>query len=407
MPEPATTALGVTLPYPKAAQYGQAERAAVMRLLREGRLSETQRGSATAALEDAFAEMAGTAHALSFTSGTAALHAAIHAAGTDSDQGVLVSPMTWLSALTAVFHAGSFPLFADLEPGGSSNLDPRAVAAHGAGCSVVMVTHAWGIPAAMDDLLAATGRPVIEDCSHAHGALYRGRPVGSWGAAGVFSTQERKAVSGGEGGVLTTRSREIYERALVLGHHPHRLEKELTLKELTPLASTGCGYQFRMPALAAVIAREQLRHLPVRMAAAETNLAHLQTVLRHHRAPLTIPALGEGTVRGWYGTPLIVTEPVPDPEALMDAALAASIPLRRPYTDWLRTPLFHDLKQLQQRWPHLRISPYTPPDPEAFPHYDQARRQTLLLKIPALPAPDYMGQVGAGLARLLNQHLNP
>ncbi|MFH9355052.1 DegT/DnrJ/EryC1/StrS family aminotransferase [Kitasatospora sp. NPDC017646] len=60
----------------------------------------------------------------------------------------------------------------------------------------------------MDQLAGASGLPIVEDCSHAHGALYQGRAVGSWGAAGCFSLQESKAVSGGEGGILTTTDRE-------------------------------------------------------------------------------------------------------------------------------------------------------------------------------------------------------
>ena len=149
----------VRLPFPRRPKYGDAEIAAVTALLRAGSLSEIGRGPAAAGLEDAFRDLTGTTHALSFNSGTAALHAALHAvqhtAGASPDAGVVMSPMTWLSAITAAFHAGSFPVFADLAPG-SPNLDPAAAVA--SGCPAVLVTHAFGaLPRPRGRLLGPCG----------------------------------------------------------------------------------------------------------------------------------------------------------------------------------------------------------------------------------------------------------
>ncbi|GAA1439108.1 DegT/DnrJ/EryC1/StrS family aminotransferase [Nocardiopsis tropica] len=393
----------VTLPYPRQPKYGQGERQAVLRLLDRGKLSETGRGEATAALEDAFAEMTGTPHVLSFNSGTAALHAAVHAVA-DPDQDVAVSPMTWISAITAVLHAGRVPVLCDLEPD-SPNLDPAEVASRSDRIGAVVATHTWGIPARVDELTHASGRPVIEDCSHAHGALYRHRPVGAWGAAGAFSVQESKAVSGGEGGVLTTTDRAVYERAMVVGHHPHRLAAELSSSDLLALAETGMAHKFRMPALSAAIAREQLRGLPERSAAASANLATLLGVLDHHAAPITVPALDEGSVRGWYGTPLIITEPVTDPTELFQRVTDAGVPLRALYPDWAASPLLRDPDLLHRCWPHVHPGRYTPADPRDFPNYYRARRQLLVLKVPYVLAPDYMEQVAHTLVDVLTRFL--
>src|SRR5688572_11309417 len=111
------------MPFPREARYGPADHAAVAELLDAGRLSDTTRGPAIAAVEDGFATLAGTRYALSFNSGTAALHAALHAVGVHPEAGVVMSPLTWISAIMAAFHAGSFPIFADVQPGGV-NLDP-------------------------------------------------------------------------------------------------------------------------------------------------------------------------------------------------------------------------------------------------------------------------------------------
>ncbi|WP_051829917.1 MULTISPECIES: DegT/DnrJ/EryC1/StrS family aminotransferase [Streptomyces] len=390
----------VTLPFPREPKYGQAEKDAVLQLLDDGHLSEINRGPATNALEAAFAHLTGTRHALSFNSGTASLHAALHAVGTAPEAGVAVSPMTWASAITAVFQAGSYPVFCDIEPD-SPNIAATAVAEAAGSCSAVLATHTWGIPARMDQLAGASDLPVVEDCSHAHGALYQGRAVGSWGAAGCFSLQESKAVSGGEGGVLTTTDRQVYERALTLGHHPARLAAELTLPDLLPFATTGAAYKYRMPALSAVIARQQLRSLPDRMLAAEQNLTTLRKALEEYDAPVTWPSIGELSVRGWYGTPLTISVRVPDPAELSKRFKAAGVPVRSLYEDWTQAPLFQRRDLAARFWPHLGCSPYRPPTMDELPNFRKAMRQMIVLKVPQIPAPDYMEQVAEALAAVL------
>ncbi|GAA2790003.1 DegT/DnrJ/EryC1/StrS family aminotransferase [Kitasatospora sp. CM 4170] len=390
----------VTLPFPREPKYGQAEKDAVLKLLDDGHLSEINRGPATNALEAAFTRLTGTRHALSLNSGTASLHAALHAVGANPEAGVAVSPMTWISAITAVFQAGSYPVFCDIEPD-SPNIAATAVAQSADECSAVLATHTWGIPARMDQLAKATELPIVEDCSHAHGAVYQGRAVGSWGAAGCFSLQESKAVSGGEGGVLTTSDREIYERALTLGHHPARLAAELTFPELWPLTGTGAAYKYRMPAVSAVIARQQLRSLPTRMLAAEQNLATLRKALEEYDAPIAWPSIGELSVRGWYGTPLTISARVPDPRALYEQCKAAGVPIRSQYEDWTQTPLLQRPDLAARYWPHLAASPYRLPTRDALPNYYKALRQMIVLKVPQVPASDYMEQVAEALATVL------
>ncbi len=253
----------------------------------------------------------------------------------------------------------------------------------------------WGIPADMEGF-ASLPVPVVEDCSHAHGALYQGRPVGSWGAAGCFSLQESKAVSGGEGGVLTTSDRAIYERALTVGHHPFRLAAELTDPTLTPLAQAGASYKYRIPALAAVIAREQVKTLPERMKAAEANLAHLVDTLEEQDLPMRPVVLPDRSARGWYGAAFTVLKPVHDPAGLFTACKARGIPVRALYPDWLSVPLLQQPALLEKYWPCLR-GRWTPPRAEAYPVYQRFRRQTLILKIPDAPAPDYIDQVAEAL----------
>jgi dTDP-4-amino-4,6-dideoxygalactose transaminase/mannose-6-phosphate isomerase-like protein (cupin superfamily) len=409
-PVPRTSGNGrplVTLPFPRTAKYGRAEQDVVQALMVTGRLSETGRGPATTALENAFSALVGVDHSLAFNSGTASLHAALHAVGAHPQAGVATSPLTWISAITAAFHAGSFPVFHDIAPD-SLALDPDSITEHVGeqDHSAVLVTHAYGIPAAMDALLTAAGPvPVVEDCSHAHGAAYRGRMVGSWGAAGCFSLQDSKSVSGGEGGILTTSDRAVYERAMTLGHHPHRFAGELRSPDLLGLTDTGAAYKYRIHPLAAGIAHVQLGKLGHRMSMAGLNLATLRQVLADLHAPVAVPELDEGSVRGWYGTPLTVTVDVPDPRVLAEACTAAGVPLRSLYPDWLRAPLLQTPSLAGRFWPHLEHSAYRPPVPEKYPNYYRARNRTLVLKIPTVHAPDYMAQVAAALAHVLAENL--
>lgn len=392
----------VTLPFPRAPKYGQAEKDAVLELLDDGHLSEVHRGPATSALEDAFADLTGSRYAISFNSGTASLHAALHAVGADPEAGVAVSPMTWISAITAIFQSGSYPVFCDIEED-NPNISPAALAETAPEVSAVLATHTWGVPAKMDQITQATDAPVVEDCSHAHGARYRGRSVGAWGAAGCFSLQESKAVSGGEGGVLTTTDREVYERALTLGHHPVRLATELTVPSLKPLGATGAAYKYRMPAFAAVIARQQLRVLPEAMRVAEQNLAVFRELLNERDAPVAWPTLDERSIRGWYGTPLTISTPVSDPVALHNRLKAVGVPVRSLYEDWTQTPLLQQPDLAARYWPHLTHSPYRPPTREALPNYNKAMQQMLVLKVPQIIAPDYMEQVAKAFTAVLER----
>lgn len=400
MPESAVLAVdggprAVTADFPRVPRYGQVEVDAVTRLIQASHLSETARGPACAAIEDAFAAVVGTAHALSFNSGTASLHSALHAVGVGPDSGpVIVSPMTWISAITAVFHAGAHPVFVDIEPD-SPNLTPDLP--EGTTAAAVMATHAWGIPARIDQI-AAAGMPVIEDCSHAHGAIYRGRPVGSWGAAGCFSLQESKAVSAGEGGILTTSDRLVYERAMTVGHHPHRLAAELTLAETAPLSVAGAAWKYRMPALNAAIGLEQLRRLPERAAASEKNFTALLDAINAADLPIRVPEVAADSVRGWYGTPLYFAEDAADPQALHRALVAEGIPVRAAYDDWTASPVLAAPALAGRFWAAARD--YRPPQPESLPNYQQARRRMIVMKIPDIPAEDYMLAVTAALTKI-------
>ncbi|MBC8203756.1 MAG: DegT/DnrJ/EryC1/StrS family aminotransferase, partial [Planctomycetes bacterium] len=120
------------------------------------------------------------------------------------------------------------------------------------------------------------GLKILEDASHAHGAMYKGKPIGSFGDVSIFSMQGNKLVPSGEGGVLLCDSQELYESAIRLGHYERLLDLE---SENRYFAATGFGFKFRMAPMSAALARTQLQHLGERNEKRNENCIYLSEKL--------------------------------------------------------------------------------------------------------------------------------
>lgn len=100
----------------------------------------------------------------------------------------------------------------------------------------VVITHIWGIPCQMKEIINIVNRNnliLFEDCSHAHGAEYNGKYVGNFSIASAWSLGAQKFITGGQGGFLGTNNKEIYQRALLIGHFNRRAEREVNLPHLS------------------------------------------------------------------------------------------------------------------------------------------------------------------------------
>src|SRR6266403_5354316 len=164
-------------------------------------------GPKIAEFEERFAEWVGAGHAVSFSSGTAALHGAAFAAGLGPGDEAITTPMTFCATANCVLYQGARPVFADVCPD-TLNLDPEQVAARiTTKTRVVLPVDYAGHPADLDpifDLAERRGLIVIEDASHALGAEYKGRRTGSLAHMTVFSFHPVKHLATGEGGMVTT-----------------------------------------------------------------------------------------------------------------------------------------------------------------------------------------------------------
>src|SRR6201997_5114580 len=165
-------------------------------------------GSEVAGFEEEFAAYCDARECISLNSGTSALHLALLAAGVGPGDEVITVPFTFVASVAAVVYAGARPVLVDIDPR-SFTMDPAAIeAAITPRTKAILPVHLYGQPADMDPIMEAAGRHgllVIEDAAQAHGAKYKGRPVGSIGEIACFSFYPGKNLGAyGEGGAVTT-----------------------------------------------------------------------------------------------------------------------------------------------------------------------------------------------------------
>ena len=206
--------------------------------------------------ETAFARHCGVRHAVGCSSGTTALHLALLGAGCGPGDEVIVPTLTFVASANAVVYCGATPVFADVEPR-TMTIDPaRVEALITPKTRAIMAVHLFGHPADMDPLRTLADRyglALVEDAAEAHGALYKGRCVGSLGDVAMFSFFGNKIITTGEGGMVTTSNDELAERVRLLrgqGMDPRR-------RYWFPVV----GFNYRMTNIEAAIGLAQLERI--------------------------------------------------------------------------------------------------------------------------------------------------
>jgi len=259
-------------------QIGEAEKAAVLEVLDSGMLVQGER---VRRLEERFATLAGTRHAVATSSGTTALHLALLAHGIGPGDEVITSPFSFVATANAILYVGATPVFADIQED-TFNLDPAAVARLiGPRTRALLPVHLYGQPCDMEPLLALAaehGLAVVEDAAQAVGARYRGQPVGSFGT-GVFSLYATKNVTSVEGGVISTDDEQLADRLRVLRNQGMRDRYSYEM----------LGYNFRLNDVLAAIALAQLERLDAFNEARQGNAARLSAGIRTVTTPRVAP----------------------------------------------------------------------------------------------------------------------
>lgn len=213
----------------------------------------------TARLEKEFREYIGTDYALAVSSGTAALETAYLAMGIGPGDEVIIPAWSWVSCFTAIVRVGARPVLCEIDD--SLNPDPaeigRLVTPR---TRAVAVVHYQGVAADMEAIRLEAHRRglfVLEDCAQSLGTRYRGRQIGTWSDVATYSFQYNKVITSGEGGMVVTRDRRLYERAVRahdLGNY-----RPYHAGILPPAEPAFAGGQYRMGEMAAAMALAQLR----------------------------------------------------------------------------------------------------------------------------------------------------
>lgn len=292
-------------------------------------------------------EFTQTKYAITTVNGTSALYSAYFGLGVGPGDEVICPDYTWICTISGAVLLGARPVFAESDPR-TMMIDPEDVRRRiTLRTKAIVVVHLWGWVCDMDAIMAIsreTGVPVIEDCSHAHGATYRGRPVGSIGTVGCWSLQGSKAVSAGEGGVLATNDAEVFDRACLVGQVNRIVGMDLAQDTYRYLQPLGTGMKFRAHPLGIGIAGIQLTKLPALNARRGRYVAEVEAGLKDVPGLEPIPTSPGSERGGYYGFPVrYVPEEVGGApvDKMVEAINRAGVPARRSSYQLLhRLPLF-------------------------------------------------------------------
>ncbi|QFZ18904.1 DegT/DnrJ/EryC1/StrS family aminotransferase [Saccharothrix syringae] len=281
---------------------GREEEEAVLRTMRKPSYLDFE---TVPAFEKELTDWLGVEHVITESSGTHAVLGAMFACGVGAGDEVIVPTSTYWATCVQAFTLRASVVFADIDPL-TMNIDPADVKRKITDrTKAIVVVHLLGYPVDMDAICAIARRhgvKVIEDASHAHGSLYKGRKVGTLGDIAAFSMCG-KPLSIGEGGMIATNDTALHDRALAWGHNFRFHPGEVRDPDLLRFAGLPLGgVTSRMHNLSAAIGREQLRRFDERVEEIDAAMNLFWDLLEDvpglvaHRPPR-----GSGsTMGGWY-----------------------------------------------------------------------------------------------------------
>lgn len=249
--------------------------------------------------EREFAAFTECGYAVAVGNGTLALDLALKVLEIGPGDEVVVTPRTFLASASSIASAGAVPVFAEVDAD-SQNITAATIAAVlSPRTRAVICVHLAGMPCDMDPIMALAnehGLKVIEDCAQAHGARYRGKPVGSIGHIGAWSFCQDKIMStGGEGGMVTTNDRELWSR--MWSYKDHGKSWEAVYEREHPPGfrwlHESFGTNWRLTEMQSAIGRIQLQRMP------EWHAARLSNANRIWQTAAQCPGLRVPEVPEW------------------------------------------------------------------------------------------------------------
>ncbi len=397
----------VTLDQSKANAWpiiGEQDEQAVLNVLRSGNISLHP---VVNQLEKAYQTRTGRRFALTHNNGTSAILSGLHAMGIQPYDEVIVPSATWWSSVMPVLHCGGVPVFVEIEPD-CLGLDPEDIERKITDkTKAIVVVHLFGMPSKLDAIIKIAKKhnlKILEDASHAHGATYHGKPIGSFGDVSVFSMQGNKLCPSGEGGVLLCDDKEIFESALRIGHYERLLGLESKNKYF---AATGFGFKFRIAPISAALALSQLSRMDERNERRNKNCVYLSKKLQALGIETFLPP--NGVERVYFEFLVRYDE---NKTGLPIKDFAKALQAEGALVDAPRYPLLHQQPVFTNHvWSKIARLPATTENPiHLYGHEDlpnTAQGNGSLLKLPAFPSADVelLDQYAAAFEKVL-AHVN-
>ena len=324
--------------FPKYPALDDAEKNAVLAVIESGNLSTFSTigsgihgGQKIQTFEKNFAEYFGSKYALAVNSATAGLHCALAAAGVGPGDEVITTPYSFTATASCILMANAIPVFADVDPL-TYCIDPKEIEKKITDkTKAIIPVHLLGHPANMDEIMQLAKQHnliVIEDCAQAPGAVYKNKKVGTIGHIGVFSFQETKNISVGEGGMIITDDAELTERCRMIRNHGESIIQGKDRKYLSNIV----GWNYRMTELEAAVGIEQLKKFDSNQKKRKQLFFHLSENLAD--IPGLYPPLVRDVVEHGYhvfGMRFVVEEFGISRETFIKAVQAEGIPCRGGY----------------------------------------------------------------------------
>ncbi len=272
---------------------GTAEERAVINVLRSGVLSL---GPKAREFEKRFAHKAGTKYACAVSSGTAGLHLAMIAAGIKGGDEVVTTPFSFVASANCILYVGAKPVFADIDPH-THNIDPKKIEATiTKKTKAILVVHLFGQAADMDPIMKLARKhklKVIEDACEAVGARYQGKRIGTFGESAVFAFYPNKQMTTGEGGMIVTNSKKIYELCRSLRNQGRKANMQW-------LDHERLGYNYRMDEMSAALGLVQLRKLDASIKERQKIAGWYAKYLANHHDSIQPPVAARGNAHTWF-----------------------------------------------------------------------------------------------------------
>lgn len=273
----------LNIPFSPWPSFTQEEAEAVTQVLLSNKVNYWT-GQECRLFENEFAAWCGTEYAVALANGTLALDVALKALNIGYGDEVIVTSRTFLASASSIVTAGATPVFADVDLNSQAITAETILAVITPKTKAVIVVHLGGMPAEMDSIMDVANQHniyVIEDCAQAHGAKYKGKSVGSIGHIGAWSfCQDKIMTTGGEGGMVTTNDKALWNR--MWSYKDHGKSWEAVYEREHPPGfrwlHESFGTNWRMLEIQAVIGRIQLKRMEEWTKARQRNAEKIKSV---------------------------------------------------------------------------------------------------------------------------------